>query len=412
MTKRGNFKAALFVAWRHLFSKKKHNIVNIISIISVIGVMAGTVALIVILSVFNGMEDLVVHSFNSFNPDIKITLQEGKSFEIDSFPTDKIAQIPTVVAVEEVVSDLVLMEYDNKQQLIELKGVSETYAAHSGFDTLLIDGTFALTDTADECVIEYGVMGEIAAGIVQLNLKGDQMVKLYYPKRLRKNLGNPANAFNKQYLSVAGVFSSQTEYDSKYLLCSMDFARELMNYENEVTSIEVYVSDNQNIGTTQKEIQAILGDQFVVKNHYQQEELLFKTMKTEKVIIFTILAFILFIAAFNIIGTLGMIIIEKKEDITLLHFLGATPGFIQRIFMIEGMMISFIGGIIGMILGVIICGIQQTFHIITLGDNYIIDYYPIKMMGHDFIIIFITIILTSLIVSYLPIRYLKLKNRI
>lgn len=412
MTKRGNFKAALFVAWRHLFSKKKHNIVNIISIISVIGVMAGTVALIVILSVFNGMEDLVVHSFNSFNPDIKITLQEGKSFEIDSFPTDKIAQIPTVVAVEEVVSDLVLMEYDNKQQLIELKGVSETYATHSGFDTLLIDGTFALTDTADECVIEYGVMGEIAAGIVQLNLKGDQMVKLYYPKRLRKNLGNPANAFNKQYLSVAGVFSSQTEYDSKYLLCSMDFARELMNYENEVTSIEVYVSDNQNIGTTQKEIQAILGDQFVVKNHYQQEELLFKTMKTEKVIIFTILAFILFIAAFNIIGTLGMIIIEKKEDITLLHFLGATPGFIQRIFMIEGMMISFIGGIIGMILGVIICGIQQTFHIITLGDNYIIDYYPIKMMGHDFIIIFITIILTSLIVSYLPIRYLKLKNRI
>lgn len=412
MTKRGNFRAALFIAWRHLFSKKKHNIVNIISIISVIGVMAGTVALIIILSVFNGMEDLVVRSFNSFNPDIKITLKEGKSFETDSFPKEQIAQLPAVVAVEEVVSDLVLMEYDNKQQLIELKGISETYAPNSGFDTLLIDGTFALTDTTDGCVIEYGVMGEIAAGIVQLNLKGDQMVKLYYPKRLRKNLGNPANAFNKQYLSVAGVFSSQTEYDSKYLLCSIDFARELMNYENEVTSIEIYTANGQNIETVQKEIQAILGDRFVVKNHYQQEELLFKTMKTEKVIIFTILAFILFIAAFNIIGTLGMIIIEKKEDISLLHFLGATPAFIQRIFMIEGMMISFIGGVIGMVLGIVICGIQQTFHLITLGENYIIDYYPIKMMGHDFLIIFITLILTSLIVSYLPIRYLRLKNRI
>lgn len=410
MTK--NFRTAFFIALRHLFSKKKHNIVNIISIISVIGVMAGTAALIIVLSVFNGMEDLVVNSFNSFNPDVKITLKEGKSFNIDSFPKDSITQIPNVKAVEEVVSDLVLIEYDDKQHLVELKGISNTYAENSGFDTLLIDGQFLLQDTAEECVVESGVMGAIAAGVIQLNLLGDKMIKVYYPKRLRKNLGNPTAAFNQQYLSAAGVFSSNTDYDSKYFLCSLDFARNLMNYDNEVTSIEIYIKDHQLLEKTQQEIQFILGDNYLIQNNFQQEALLFKTMKSEKLIIFIILAFILLIAVFNIIGTLGMIIIEKKEDIQVLNYLGAAPTFIQRVFMIEGMLISFIGGLIGIMLGAIVCGLQQCFHIITLGEGYIIEYYPVKMMFSDFSIVFVTIIITSLIVSYLPIRYLKIKNKI
>lgn len=397
------FGTALFVAWRHLFSKKKHSLVNIISIISAIGVLSGTAALIIVLSVFNGMEELVVDSFNSFNPDLKITLHEGKSFVADSFPLDQLRSIGGVTAAEEVVSDLTLIEYDGKQHLIELKGVGPEYARNSGFDELLIDGDFDLQH--DGC--EFGVMGAIAAGTLQVNLSGGELYKVFYPKRLRKNLGNPADAFNTRYLTPCGVFSSFTEYDDKYLLCSIDFVRNLMSYENEVTSVEVFVKDAKKLPVIQKSVQKIVGDKYLVQNRFQQEELLFKTMKTEKMMIFAILSFVLLIAVFNIIGTLSMIIIEKKEDIAVLNYLGAEKSLVRRIFMTEGMIISFIGGVAGMVLGWLVCFLQQTFHFISFGNgeaNYIVDYYPVKMNPVDFIVVFVTIFLISVVVSVIPSR--------
>lgn len=401
--KNNRFKTALFIAWRHLFSKKKHSLVNIISIISAIGVLSGTAALIIVLSVFNGMEELVVDSFNSFNPDLKITLREGKSFETDSFPFSQLRSLEGVAAVEEIVSDLTLIEYNSKQHLIELKGVGPKYARNSGFNELLIDGDFDLQH--DGC--EFGVMGAIAAGTLQVNLSGADLYKVFYPKRLRKNLGNPADAFNTRYLTPCGVFSSFTEYDDQYLFCSLDFVRDLMNYENEATSVEVFVKNDKELSTIQEEVTKIVGSNFLVQNRFQQEELLFKTMKTEKMMIFAILAFVLLIAVFNIIGTLAMIIIEKKEDITVLNYLGADHNLIRRIFMTEGMIISFIGGVAGMVLGWIVCFLQQTFHIIGFGNeatNYIVDYYPVKMDPLDFIIVFITIFLISIVVSIIPSR--------
>ena len=397
------FGTALFVAWRHLFSKKKHSLVNIISIISAIGVLSGTAALIIVLSVFNGMEELVVDSFNSFNPDLKITLHEGKSFVADSFPLDQLRSIGGVTAAEEVVSDLTLIEYDGKQHLIELKGVGPEYARNSGFDELLIDGDFDLQH--DGC--EFGVMGAIAAGTLQVNLSGGELYKVFYPKRLRKNLGNPADAFNTRYLTPCGVFSSFTEYDDKYLLCSIDFVRNLMSYENEVTSVEVFVKDAKKLPVIQKSVQKIVGDKYLVQNRFQQEELLFKTMKTEKMMIFAILSFVLLIAVFNIIGTLSMIIIEKKEDIAVLNYLGAEKSLVRRIFMTEGMIISFIGGVAGLVLGWLVCFLQQTFHFISFGNgeaNYIVDYYPVKMNPVDFIVVFVTIFLISVVVSVIPSR--------
>lgn len=402
MKNRG-FRTALFVAWRHLFSKKKHSLVNIISIISAIGVLSGTAALIIVLSVFNGMEDLVVDSFNSFNPDLKITLREGKSFATDSFPFSQLQEIKGVSAVEEVVSDLTLIEYNDKQHLIELKGVSPSYARNSGFEELLIDGDFNLQH--DGC--EFGVMGAIAAGTLQVNLSGAELYKVFYPKRLRKNLGNPADAFNTRYLTPCGVFSSFTEYDDKYLICSISFVRNLMSYEDEVTSVEVFIEDDKEIETIQKRVSEVVGDRFLVQNRFQQEELLFKTMKTEKMIIFAILSFILLIAVFNIIGTLSMIIIEKKEDVAVLRYLGADRSLIRRIFVIEGMFISFIGGLAGMLLGWMVCFLQKTFHIISFGNgtaNYIVDYYPVKMNPLDFLIVFVTIFLISVVVSVIPSR--------
>ena len=391
------------MAWRHLFSKKKHSLVNIISIISAIGVLSGTAALIIVLSVFNGMEQLVVDSFNSFNPDLKITLCEGKSFAIDSFPFSQLQELKGVRAVEEVVSDLTLIEYDGKQHLIELKGVSPDYARHSGFDQLLIDGDFDLQH--DGC--EFGVMGAIAAGTLQVNLSGADLYKVFYPKRLRKNLGNPADAFNTRYLTPGGVFSSYTEYDDKYLVCSIDFVRNLMSYEDEATSVELFIDNEKDLSSIQKKVEEIVGSNYLVKNRFQQEELLFKTMKTEKMMIFAILSFILLIAVFNIIGTLSMIIIEKKEDISVLTYLGADHSLIRRIFIIEGMIISFIGGLAGMLLGWLVCFLQQTFHIIGFGNgnaNYIVDYYPVKMNPLDFLIVFVTVFLISVIVSVIPSR--------
>ena len=391
------------MAWRHLFSKKKHSLVNIIAIISAIGVLSGTAALIIVLSVFNGMEALVVDSFNSFNPDLKITLREGKSFETDSFPFSQIKGLQGVSSVEEVVSDLTLIEYDGKQHLIELKGVGPDYARSSGFDDLLIDGDFDLQH--DGC--EFGVMGAIAAGTLQVNLSGAELYKVFYPKRLRKNLGNPADAFNTRYLTPCGVFSSFTEYDDKYLICSIDFVRNLMSYENEVTSVEVFIANEKELPSIQKKVMAIVGENYLVQNRFQQEELLFKTMKTEKMMIFAILAFVLLIAVFNIIGTLSMIIIEKKEDITVLNYLGADRSLIRQVFMTEGMIISFIGGVAGMVLGWLVCFLQQTFHLIGFGSgdaNYIVDYYPVKMNPIDFLIVFATIFLISVIVSVIPSR--------
>lgn len=391
------------MAWRHLFSKKKHSLVNIISIISAVGVLSGTAALIIVLSVFNGMEELVVDSFNSFNPDLKITLREGKSFATDSFPIARLKSTEGVHAVEEVVSDLTLIEYDGKQHLIELKGVGPEYARNSGFDELLIDGDFDLQH--DGC--EFGVMGAIAAGTLQVNLSGAELYKVFYPKRLRKNLGNPADAFNTRYLTPCGVFSSGTEYDDKYLICSIDFVRNLMSYENEVTSVEIFIENEKDLPSIQKKVMEIVGDNYLVQNRFQQEELLFKTMKTEKMMIFAILAFVLLIAVFNIIGTLSMIIIEKKEDIAVLNYLGADRSLIRQIFMTEGMIISFIGGMAGMVLGWLVCFLQQTFHIIGFGNgeaSYIVDYYPVEMNPMDFLIVFVTIFLISVIVSVIPSR--------
>lgn len=402
-------RTALFIAWRHLFSKKKHSLVNIIAIISAIGVLTGAAALVIVLSVFNGMEDLVVNSFNSFNPDIKITLSEGKSFAVDSFPLQKIRQMKGVRSVEEVVSDLVLLEYDSKQQLIELKGVDNDYASISGFDTLLIDGSCRLQ--GDEG--DGGVMGSIAAGMLQVNLSGAEYFKLYYPKRLRKNLGNPADAFKTLYLQPMGVFSSNTEYDEKYLICPLEFARDLMSYEGEATSVEVFVKEDKERDRVQAGIENLLGEKYLVKNRYQQEELLFKTMKSEKLIIFAILSFILLIAVFNIIGTLAMIIIEKRDDTVILCQLGADKSLIRRTFLFEGMIISFIGGVVGMLAGAFICWLQQTFHLITMGNGggYLVSYYPVKMEGIDFLIVFATILIISLIASSIPLRAVTIKSQ-
>ena len=405
--KKQRLNTALFIAWRYLFSKKKHNIINIISLISALGIMVCTAAFVIILSVMNGLEGLVQQSFNSFNPDFKITLVEGKSFEVDSFPLAELSNIKGVKAVEEIVSDMALVTYEEKQMLINLKGVSHSYIQNRGIDQLLVDGQFVLKDRS----LPFGVIGGGAASVLQVNLNNIEPLQVYYPKRTKKSLMNAADAFQKQLLILSGVFVSNTEYDNQYIFCDLEFIRTLMSYEQEVTSVEIILDKKANIEKCRQEIEKIIGDGFLLQDKYQQEETLFKAVESERLIIYFIFAFILLVAFFNMIGTLGMLIIEKREDVKILRSLGATTSFSGKIFVLEGLFISFLGGVIGMCLGALICFIQSQFHLIALGNGGgIIDYYPVIMMFWDFVVVFITTLVISLLTSWIPVSVI-LKRR-
>lgn len=399
-------KTALFISTRYLFSKKKHNVINVLSVVSMLGIMVSSAALVVVLSVFNGMQNMIGGWFNAFNPDFEVTLVEGKSFAMEDFPKSKIAALPEVDKVYEVVSDMVLTTYQERQELLKIKGVEKDYVTDNHYENLLIDGTFDLQRGTEPCA----VLGTAVAGRLLVNLKAYDRMKLFYPKRTKKNLANPADAFNTELLTPTGVFCTNTNYDQELVFCPIEFARALMRYEDEATSVEVQLKKNADYKKTQAEIQRIVGDKYMVQNKYQQEASLFKTMQSEKLIIYVILAFILLVAAFNIIGSLGMLVLEKQQDTLILRTMGADNGLIQRIFLYEGMLISAIGGIAGMLLGALICLLQQIFHIVKLGgpdSNYLIPYYPVQMKVTDFLIVLVTVLVISLLTSLLPARKLK-----
>ena len=404
--KSNSFQTARFIGLRYLFSPKKHHAINVISIISMIGIMVSSAALIIVLSVFNGMEGLVRSSFNSFNPDYQILPKEGKVFSTDTFPMAKLQKLEGVQVVYEVVADMTLMTYNEKQLLVSVKGVSPDYLHSTGIDSLLIDGNATL---------RYGegpaaVMGAIAAGNIQLNLHSPEQLKVYYPKRLLKNLADPSHAFNIDYLTPAGVFASYTEYDEKYVFVPLDFARSIMNYENEVTSIELKLKNSKDYTKIRTSIENVLGENYILKDKYQQEESLYKTMKSEKLMVFVILAFILVVAGFNMIGTLSMLIIEKKDDLSVLYAMGARKSLVRKIFMVQGGFISLLGGLAGLLIGLLICFLQMKFHIVGLGDGsagYLINYYPVQIEWLDFVMVIFTILIISIITSYIPIRYMK-----
>ena len=403
-------KAALLIAWRYLFSKKKHNVINIISIISAIGIIVSSAALVIVLSVFNGMEGLVRNSFNRFNPDIEITAKEGKVIELDSFPLAQLKQLPNVISLHEVVSDLTLVNYGECQVLTNFKGVSADYPTQTGLENLIYDGEFFLGTESQPAA----VLGATVAGMLRLNLNGLEMIELYYPKRLKKNLTLSTEAFNRQFLKPSGVFLTNTEYDKDYLFIPIEIAKQLCDYDHQATSVELYLDDVAPLKEVQETAETIVGDKYVVKNQYQQEEELFRTMKSEKLIIFFILTLIIIMATFNIIGVIGMMIVEKKKDISVLYTLGANRSFIKQIFLFEGAFVSFIGGILGIFLGFIICLLQQYLHIVKLGDGsegYIIDYYPVAMQGKDFFLVFLAVIIVTLFASVASLLGLQKGNK-
>jgi ABC-type lipoprotein release transport system permease subunit len=374
--------------------------------LSVLGIMASTTALIIVLSVFNGMQDLVVGNFNRFNPPLKIEAKEGKLFSISDshFSLSDIENTQGVKAVEQVLYDLVLIHYNDKQTLITLYGVSDNYFKLSGLSEMILDVKY---DFQSQTGIFFGTG---VAGFLNVELHRFDIAKLYYPKRHKRNLLNPLEAFQTCYAPPLGVFASYTPYDDNCAFVPIDLAKTLFNCETEISFLAVYLDDNTSMQKVHKKITQMLGEGFTVKNQMQQEPLMFKTIKAENLIVFLILGFILFIATFNIIGILGMLIFEKKQDISILHTLGAPKTLVKRVFLMLGTMIGIIGGFLGMCIGLICCLLQQHFGIITLGNNdssYLLMAYPVAMNMKDFVTVFTLIIVISIITSSLSLRGLK-----
>ncbi|MEI6821941.1 MAG: FtsX-like permease family protein [Bacteroidota bacterium] len=400
-------KLPLFIAKRYLLSKKSHNLINILSGISIGGVTIGTMALIIVLSVFNGFESLVTKLFNSFNPDMLIEVKEGKTFDMKDFPLTKLISIKGVVNYCEVVEENALLKYKDKQQIVTIKGVDDNFTRVSRLDSMIVEGKYLLQKDSTN----FGVFGLGIYNMLEVNLSEFATpVSVYIPKRGKNMSINPEESFNNEFIYPSGAFSIQQDFDTRFVIVPLRFARKLMDYKTEVTAVEVSLTKESNHDEIQKELKTMLGNKYTVKNRYQQQELLYKVMQSEKLAIYLILSFILFIAAFNIVGSLSMLIMEKKKDVSILKSMGAGDQLIKRIFMTEGLLISLSGAIIGLFLGAIVCWIQMTFGVIPLeGGNgaFVVKSYPVEFRLMDFVWVFIIVFVIGYVAAWYPVRQIS-----
>jgi len=397
-----------YIAKRYIIAKKSHNIINIISAISLGGIAVGTMALIIVLSVFNGFESLVTSLFNSFNPDIKIAVVAGKTFNFSSFPHDKVMHIQGVQYMTGCLEENALVKYKSKQHIVTIKGVTNEFEKTSDIKEMIIDGEYYLKKGSNN----FAIVGQGVAYNLNLQLNDyENPLNLYAPKRTTSNSMNYEDAFNNLIIVPSGVFSIQQDFDSKYIIVPLNFARELFGYKDELSSLEIKTKSGYDNKKIQKEIQNIIGNKFSVKNRFEQEELLFKIMKSEKLAAFLILSFILLIAIFNVIGSLSMLIIDKNKDIIILQGLGADNRMVRKIFLTEGLILTISGAIIGLILGYVVCWLQQTFGLIKIpaAGTLVIDSYPVKMLLKDFINVLLIVLVVGFIAAWYPVKYISRK---
>jgi lipoprotein-releasing system permease protein len=398
---------SFYIAKRYLFAKKSTNLINIISALSVLGVTLMTMALIVILSVFNGFDSLIKSFFNAFDPDLKISLAQGKVFSSNDSIIKQIKTFDGLLTFTEVLEENALLEYDKKNDIARVKGVSDNYSQTSGIDSMIINGEFLLKDEHED----YAVVGHLLANRLSINLSTIKPIKIWAPKRNSQPSITNLNIFNKKSIFPIGIFSVlQDDYNTETIIVPIDFARVLLEYDDEVTSIEIKLKNGVDALLFQHKLEKLLGNGFVVKNRYQQHEFLYKVMQTEKWAIFLILSFILIIASFNLTGSLTMLIIDKKKDIITLQNMGATNKLIRNIFLLEGWLISIIGAFAGLLLGAFVSWIQLRFGIIRFPETFIVTNYPVEMQVSDFIYVFATVVMIGFISSWYPVRYITRKH--
>lgn len=400
-------KLSFYIAKRYLFAKKSRNAINIISGISVAGVTVGTMALIIILSVFNGLESMVRDIFNTFDPELKITPAEGKVFTPDSSKLAMLGRIEGVTVYSLTLEENALVRYEEKQYIGSVKGVEDNYHEVTGLDSAIVDGEFRLRSNGGrpEAVVGAGI-----ANFLGLNINFIAPLEIWVPIRTGSVNLDPEDAFIKKFISPSGIFQIEQDFDSKYILIPLDFARDLLEYDTEVSSIDIktdITADQKNI---KKSVMKIFGPGFIVQDRLQQQAVFYKVMRSERLAIFIILTLILLIASFNIIGSLTMLIIEKERDIEILKSLGADNSLIKRIFIFEGWLISIIGAAAGLLLGFIICWLQLRFGFLKLsGETMVLKSYPVALKLKDFIIVPATVLLIGYWAAWYPVRYLTKK---
>ncbi|SBW01993.1 FtsX-like permease family protein [uncultured Dysgonomonas sp.] len=415
---------SLHIARRYLFAKKSHNAINVISMISVFGISLATAALVCVLSVFNGFTGVVSQTFSAFDPELQITPVSGKVFDPNNPQMEEVKKIAEIAFTSESLEENALLKNGDRQEPIILKGVSKKFENLADIDKLIIDGRFLLredtsgaveaigTDSMNEWHIDNGVVGAGLAMFLGVRANFVDPVEIYVPKRnVRVNPANPSTAFDRSDVFISGVFAlNQAKYDDQMMIVSIDLVRELLRYENEVSSIDVKLKDAAEVDKVQAKIKSVLGDNYLVKNRFEQQEDLFRMVSIEKWVTFLILAIILVIAVFNIVGSLTILIIEKNEDIRILKNLGADNKLILKVFLFEGGLITFVGTIAGIILGLIICLLQQYFGLLQLGSTpgtFVMDAYPVVVEPLDVLLIFVTVSMIGLLAVIYPVNNLR-----
>ncbi|MCQ2236758.1 MAG: FtsX-like permease family protein [Bacteroidales bacterium] len=397
----------VLIAWRYLFAKKSQNIINVISWISLLGVLVGSAAILIVLSVFNGLHSFIGSLFGAFDPDLKIEVVEGKVFQ----GTDSLLSIiRTTDGVESAtcyLTDNALLKYDQRQMPALVMGVDDYFDEVTHIDSITTCGEFPIWDNNDNnsCAIGYILAQQLGTNPMAFS---NQLI-IYAPKRVGNiNMSNPEQSFIRQISTVASTFAvQQIDYDSQYAIISLKQARKLFCYtDKEVSGIGIKIKGSAKIDQVQRALKDKLGDTLSVKNRWEQHSSFFRMMEVEKFMAFLILLFILAIAAFNIIGTLSMLIYEKKESIFILKAMGATKQTVTRVFLFEGLLVSIGGALIGLILGIILVLVQQHFGIINFHNaaSYILDAYPVELMGSDILIVFISVVIVGYLAAWYPVH--------
>jgi len=400
---------SLYIAKRYLFSKKSHQVINIISGVAIAGIALATAAMVCTLSVFNGFQGVVAKQFSAFDADIKITAASGKVITTDAPEILQVGEIPDIESKSFCVEGKAMAGIGGKQAMVTIKGVDENFASLTNIQSILHGpGEFILSDGTDD----YAVLGGGLAETLRCGVFFDTPLEIYVPNRQGNiNLTIPARNFKKSELQSSGLvfILNQPEYDGEYIITSDSFARDIFSREaNEATSMELKLKGNANASKTKKEVEKILGSDYIVQDRYEQQESVYKVMQVEKMISYIFLTFILIVACFNIIGSLAMLIIEKRDNMKTLRSLGAENKTIANIFVFEGAIISAIGAVIGIVAGVALSLAQQHFGLITMGstDDFIVESYPVEIIPGDVAIIFATVIVVGFITVWLPVKAL------
>lgn len=386
---------------------------NVISAISVVGISVATAAMVCVLSVFNGFGGIVEGMFSAFDPDLKITVKQGKVFNYHTPEFEKALSLDAIEMISESLEENALYKYEDRQVPVTVKGVSEDFKYLANMQKLIIDGEFRLREDS----VDYTTLGAGLALTLGVRAGYIGAIEIYAPKRdVKVNLANPTTAFTQGFAQIGGVFSlNQPDYDEQMAIVPIELARELFRYENEVTSLDIKLKQDASVKSTEADIQRIIGDGYAVEDRFQQQKESYNMLQIEKWVTFLILAFILIIAVFNVVGSLSMLIVEKKEDIRSLQNMGASNRLITRIFLFEGWLIAFIGIVAGIVAGLALCFIQIHFGVLRLSNTpgaYIVDAYPVIVLFSDIVVVFLAVGFISLLTVLYPVNNLKKKLNI